>query len=262
MVDNTLKHQWSDSQLIAAVAASSSWRGLMRALGFPPTSPKTILRIKRDVARLGLDTTHFTGKRSWTDDQLRHALAKSATWSEVFAELGLEPSSGDARVRVKAHSVRLGLDTSRFESPQTIGKPSNHKADLKYLRDAATSMAASWFALRGFNAAIPLEPTVYDLLVTMPEGIRRVQVKTTTYCGKDGWQVGVGRRPYSIGNREGMVPYDPDLIDVFFIVDGDLTLYIIPSRVIAGRVNILLRTYKKYIVGSAAGLMPSRALAA
>ena len=84
------------------------------------------------------------------------------------------------------------------------------------------------------------------------------QVKTTTYNSKVGWQVGVGRRPYSIGNRERLVPYDPELIDSFFIVDGDLTMYLIPSQVIAGRVQILLRTYAKYIVGSAAGFMTPR----
>jgi hypothetical protein len=38
-------------------------------------------------------------------------------------------------------------------------------------------------------------------------------------------------------------------------VDGDLNIYLIPSQVIGGRVGILLRTYSKYIVGSAAGLM-------
>jgi hypothetical protein len=45
--------------------------------------------------------------------------------------------------------------------------------------------------------AIPLEPAVYDLLVSTPEGIKRVQVKTTTWFGKDGWTVMVGRRPSS-----------------------------------------------------------------
>jgi hypothetical protein len=48
------------------------------------------------------------------------------------------------------------------------------------------------------------------------------------------------------------------LIDLFFIVDGDLSLYLIPSKVIAGRVGLLLRTYAKYIVGNAAGLMTPR----
>lgn len=65
----------------------------------------------------------------------------------------------------------------------------------------------------------------------------------------------VGRRPYSSGNRERRIPYDPESIDWFFIVDGDLTIYLIPSRIIAGRVGILLRSYTRYIVGSAAGLM-------
>jgi PD-(D/E)XK endonuclease len=123
------------------------------------------------------------------------------------------------------------------------------------LRDAAASIAASWFALCGFNVAIPMEPTFYDLLVSMPEGIKRVQVKTTTFYSKDGWTVPVSRRPYSIGNRERRVPYDPELIDWFLIIDGDLNIYLIPSRVIAGRITILLHTYTKYVVGNAAGLM-------
>jgi len=72
---------------------------------------------------------------------------------------------------------------------------------------------------------------------------------------------GVGRRPYSVGNRERLVPYDPELIDLF-IIDGDLTMYLIPARVIAGRVAILLRTYTKYVVGNAAGLMTPRSDAA
>ena len=52
---------------------------------------------------------------------------------------------------------------------------------------------------------------------------------------------------------------DPDEIDLFFIVDGDMTMYLIPSRAIAGRVRILLRTYQKYIVGNASGLLGAAA---
>lgn len=101
-----------------------------------------------------------------------------------------------------------------------------------------------------------ISAAVYDLLVTMPDAIKRVQVKTTT-CKTDGWQVQVGRRPYSVGNRASRIPYDPDLVDFFFIVDGDLNLYVIPSRVIAGRIAILLRNYTEFIVGSAASFMQS-----
>ena len=161
---------------------------------------------------------------------------------------------------MKAHALRLGLDLTHLENP-TVTRPGLDKVipDLRYLRDAATSLAASWFSLRGLSVALPVEPAVYDLLVTMPDGIKRVQVKTTTRYSKDGWAVVVGRRPYSVGNRERLIPYDPELIDWFFIVDGDLAIYLIPSRVIAGRVGILLRTYSEYIVGNAAGLLAPKA---
>lgn len=54
------------------------------------------------------------------------------------------------------------------------------------------------------------------------------------------------------------MPYDPELIDMFFVVDGDLTIYVIPSRAVGGRGTILLRAYRKYVVGNAVGLMVSR----
>jgi hypothetical protein len=247
---------WSDTQLKDAVAAATNWRDVMRALGLRANSAGAIRIMKRHVVGLGLDTSHFRGKRSWSDAQLRRAVIDAQSWDELLTTLGLAPRSGDGRIRVKAHATRLGLDLEHLGNPIANSPgPTEVKPDLRYLRDAATCIAASWFSLCGFNVAIPLEPAVYDLLVSMPEGIKRIQVKTTTCFGKDGWTVAVGRRPYSIGNRERRVPYDPELIDWFFIVDGDLTIYLIPSRVIAGRVAILLHTYTKYIVGNAAGFM-------
>ena len=190
-------------------------------------------------------------------------MINAESWDELLTALGVAPDDMDGRTRVKAQAVRLGLDLARLKNGTgNADGPAEAKPDLKYLRDAATCIAASWFALCGFTAAIPVEPAVYDLLVSMPDGIKRVQVKTTTHYSRDGWMVGVGRRPYSVGNRERLVPYDPELIDQFFIMDGDLTMYLIPGRVIAGRVAILLRTYAKYIVGNAAGLMASRSDAA
>lgn len=250
---------WTDSQLKEAVAASANWRHLMRALGLNANSAGAIRIVRRHVVRLGLDTSHFRGKRAWSDAQLRRAVIASQSWEELLTTLGPASASGDGRTRVKAHAMRLGLDLAHLENPiANCPSPTDVKPELRYLRDAASSIAASWFSLCGFNVALPVEPTVYDLLVTMPDGIRRVQVKTTTCYSKDGWTVVVGRRPYSVGNRERRVPYDPELIDLFFVVDGDLTIYLIPSRIIAGRVAILLRTYTKYIVGNAAGLMAPR----
>jgi hypothetical protein len=215
--------------------------------------------VRRHAARLGLDTSHFTGQRTWSDARLIQAAPQARSWSELLAAIGVTSSSRAYRTRIKAHAVRLGLDLSHLdEDPHEPRLPPSPTPALRNLRDSATMLAAFWFSLCGFGTAIPVEPAIYDLLVSMPDGIKRVQVKTTTYNSKVGWQVAVGRRPYSAGNRERLVPYDPELIDLFFVVDGDLTMYLIPSQIIAGRVQILLRTYARYVVGSAAGLMPPR----
>lgn len=227
----------------------------MRELGLCVTSAGTIRVVKRHVARLGLDTSHFTGQRRWSDAQLRRAAAAAYSWPELMLDLGLVPNSTDERTRIKAHAIRLGIDLSRLNVPHTdLAAPLEFKPDIKHLRVAGTAIAAMWFLLCGYNASIPMEPTIYDLLVSTPDGVKRVQVKTTTHYS-DGWAVQVGRRPYSVGNRGRLVPYDPELVDFFFILDGELTMYVIPSRVIAGRVGILLRNYTEYIVGSAADLM-------
>jgi hypothetical protein len=261
--NNSDRRTWTDSQLASAVAKSRSWRGVMRELGLGVTSAGSIQAVKRHVNRLDLDTSHFTGQRRWSDAQLRRAVAGAYSWRELLDELGLAHDSADDRTRVKAHSVRLALDLSRLQPPDaTQGSVPKLAIDLRRLRDAGTTIAAMWFLLCGCNASVPLEPTVYDLLVSMPNGVKRVQVKTTTYNGKDGWRAQVGRHPYSLGNNGLLAPYDPDDLDFFFILNGDLTMYLIPSLVLAGRVMILLRNYSQYVVGDLGSLMKGSAPAA
>jgi hypothetical protein len=160
------------------------------------------------------------------------------------------------RTHVKSHAIRLGLNFSHLEANvPTVDVPSALKPDLKHLREAGASLAAAWFTLCGNSVLFPIEPTLYDLVVSIQGKLNRVQVKTTTCYSKNGWLITVGRRPYSLRKDAPLVPYDPDAIDYFFMVDGDLNMYLIPSRVIAGRVGILLRTYTKYIVGNGKGLL-------
>jgi hypothetical protein len=257
MADNvTGKRTWSDSQLVAAVSVSHSWRGVMRELGLCVTAAGSLQAVKRQVGRLGLDTSHFTGQRRWSDGQLRRAVAISYSWRDLASELGLAHDHGDDRVRVKAHAARLGLDLSHLQAPRTAAERSPLLPGVRRLRDSGTAIAAAWFMLCGCNVAFPVEPAHYDLLVSLDNIVERVQVKTTTYKRKkDGWSVSVGRRPYSAGNREPKIPYDPDGLDYFFIVDGELTMYLIPSRVLVGRVSILLRSYTGYVVGTARSLL-------
>jgi hypothetical protein len=55
-------------------------------------------------------------KRTYTDDQLRQAIAIGTNWSNVMVALGKTPGSGTTAV--KAVAERLGLDTSHFAHRQ------------------------------------------------------------------------------------------------------------------------------------------------
>jgi hypothetical protein len=212
-------------------------------------------RIKRDVARLGLDVSHFRGTRTWDDAQLTRAVAEATSWDDVFTSLGLRTPRKETRARIQGHAIRLGLQLGHLETQAVRSSvPSRWQPDLMRLRDAAAPLAAAWFSLRGFTVAFPVEQATYDLLVQSAEEIKQVQVKTTTARADTG-EVNVGRRPYAAGNLGPRMPYDSKAIDYFFIVDGNYNMYLIPSQVIAGRVSLTLRTYKKYIVGNAAGLL-------
>jgi hypothetical protein len=249
------KYVWIDDQLTNAVKGSACWRDVIRALGISTNSEGTTLRVKRDVARLGLDVSHFKGSRTWDDGQLKRAVAEAMSWDDVFTSLGLLTPKKEARTRVQGHAIRLGLDLDHLavcsRGSSTLSK---WQLDPMRLRDAAAPLAAAWFMMRDCTVSFPVEQAIYDLLVQSDREILRVQVKTTTTSGATG-QVNVARRPYSAQNLGPRMPYDPRVIDYFFIVDGDYNMYLIPSRVVAGRVVLMVRTYEKYIVGSAAGLL-------
>jgi hypothetical protein len=231
----------------------------MRALGFAPTSTNSLRIVKKTAQELQLDTSHFTGQRRWTDMQLRDAVIRAASWADILRILELSDNS-ESRKIVKAHSVRLGLDVTHLLTPSDDDEPGDDAfttgAERSTLRVAAPSIATAWFTLRGMSVAIPVEPEVYDLLVTMADGIQRVQVKSTTRRTPSGtWTVQVGRRPYVLDKSARKAPYDPDSLDYFFIVDGVGRIFVIPSRALAGRVAITIDSYAQYCVGDASSLL-------
>jgi hypothetical protein len=107
---------WSDAQLTEAVKASASWRGVMRELGLNATSAGAIRIVRRHVVRLGLDTSHFRGKRRWSDAQLRRPVSESQSWDEVLEALGLAVNGGGMRTHVKNHAVRLNVNFGHLEA--------------------------------------------------------------------------------------------------------------------------------------------------
>lgn len=222
--------------------------------------------LQKHAARLRLDTGHFTGNRRWGDVQLMTAIKNASSWQEVGDCLGVVLGSPcGERTHLRGHAARLGLDTSHLSVPTNTNSRSAagpHAVNQlgyrpEFLRRAAPSIAMAWFALRGCTSSLPIEPEVYDLLVESPYGILRVQVKSTTCKIKkdDTWQVKVGHGSGGKRNTVGVTPYDHEAIDLYFIVDGDLRIYLIPSVVLGGRVSIYLRNYEDYFVGAATSLL-------
>jgi hypothetical protein len=210
--------------------------------------------VRAHADRLGLDYGHFTGQRRWTEDELRTAVAGARAWSDVVASLGLRGGSGVAMV--KGHAARLGLDTAHLTTRVPVDSAAGGARDrpsIAHLGRAGSLLAASWFTLCGHDVSWPLEPCRYDLLVAAHEGIRRVQVKTTTVRARASWKV------YLSTARGERKTYDPDEIDAFFVIDGDLTYYLIPVSVVGGLQAIHVDSYAQYRVGSAGSVFDPRA---
>jgi hypothetical protein len=247
----------TDDEIRRTIASNRSWHAAARALGLQSVNGGAMRTLKKRAAELGVDTSHFTHQRTWSNEQLRQAIPRANTWSDVMRDLGVNDTAGTTRLTAKCHAVRLGIDITHLEPPEFDGStdPGELQPLREGLRHAAEPFAVAWFAIRGLSTAAPTQPAAYDLLVTFPEGIRRVQVKTSTYRGKQGsWIVQIGQRPYVLDKTANRQPYDPDDLDYYFIIDGDHDLYLIPSKAVAGKKTICVGRYKTFRVGTASAL--------
>lgn len=200
--------------------------------------------------------TNMANRRTYTEDQLREAVATSRSWSAVMAALGKTPGNGSTVVRATA--VRLGLDTSHLTRGRNFDLIP--RVDLPFSRQpkpggqTGLSIAARWFLDRGYFVSVPLEPAPYDLVTESDEGLRRVQVKVTSHAEDSGHYTALVARhiydPTASRNANGSrrrVPYSADSVDYFFIVAPN-AMYLVPiSSVPAGQTSITLdRKYRAF----------------
>lgn len=231
--------RYSDAQLVEAIGASHSWRGVLRALGLSATSAAAMRSVRMHTDRLGLDYSHFTGQRRWTDQQLQAAIASATSWTQVAEMLGL--SGGSSTTTIRGHAVRLGLCTAHLAAPRKPQPPTGlMRLQPTNLARAGSLMAAAWFELCGHSVSWPLEPCRYDLLVWMGTTAERIQVKTTTVKQGTSWTVWIS----NTGTQRKT--YDPDEIDHFFVIDGDFDHYLIPVAAVGGLTAIQLSAYQDY----------------
>jgi hypothetical protein len=232
---------YSDEQLVSAIATARSWRGVLRCLGLAATSASAMRSVRRHAERLGLDHSHFTGQRRWTDQQLAEAVATSSTWTQVAETLGL--TGGSSTTTIRGHAVRLGLDTAHLtRSPRPSPHPAQLQPSIANLSRAGSLLAAAWFELSGHHVSWPLEPCRYDLLVWKDGAAQRIQVKTTTMRSGNTWMARLASM------REEVRTYGPEEIDAFFVIDGDLNHYLIPFAVVGGLSSIHVSAYRDYLL--------------
>jgi hypothetical protein len=249
---------WTDAQLLAAVPEAQSWKDVCEALAVS-VGGKTFNSLRKRADVLGLDYSHLYGKgqrrpiiAGVTDDRLREVVPLCHSWNQLAIKLGYATSrSGGWRPRVKARIDALGLSTEHFQ-----GRGFNGQLPLvnepvftadptpERLRVAATGKAIAWFSERGYIVSLPVEPAVYDLIVDSPNGLDRVQVKSSAaprravQTCKTGYDNGYVRRPY-----------EPGEIDYFFVVMVDNSMYLIPYEMIGRSTQVVMgRKYDQFRV--------------
>lgn len=123
------------------------------------------------------------------------------------------------------------------------------------LNKAAVGVSVGWFLRKGYMVSLPVEPAHYDLVVESDEGLKKVQVKSTTSHDKGGaWKVYVSRTAYSseveirgAAGKRRRTSYTKEQVDLFFVLTGDGSIFLIPVEALGSVKTINLDTkYAKY----------------
>ena len=207
---------------------SRSWRGVLR-------QPRAQGDVRggtprrcgaRGSARAGLQPFH----RPAPLDRGRagHAVAASRTWSQVAVSARASPAARAAR---RSRVMRPGSVSTSSTSGQRTRRPTDLLTRLRFDHDhlprSGSMLAAAWLTLCGYEVSWPLEPCRYDLVAAQGRrGARGSRSRRLVPLGRAaGWSALSDRR------SPPQTAYDPDDIDYFFIIDGDLDYYLIPVTV-------------------------------
>ena len=144
---------------------------------------------------------------------------------------------------VAAHLAKAGS-----RPPDTIWRANPRLQGLVGLTDAI-----GWFGAHGYTVSVPLvDAQPYDLVVDGPDGLQRVQVKTTTYRTRSGvFAVQLATRG---GNRSyhTMKRFDSSTSDLLYVLTDARERYLIPtSAVTAGALLSLGSKVAAYRVAAA-----------
>ncbi|NYF59472.1 group I intron-associated PD-(D/E)XK endonuclease [Micromonospora purpureochromogenes] len=244
---------WTDEGLRNALPGARSWKDVCETLSVP-IGGKTFKSLRDRAEALGLDYSHLYGNgqrrpviEAVSDDRLRELVPQCRSWNHLALEIGYANSrQGGWRPRLAARIDALGLSVEHFRgrgfnglTPFTNEPTFTADPTPERLRVAATGKAIAWFSERGYVVSLPVEPATYDLIVDSPNGLDRIQVKSSTTTSRtvkftrtvyDNQQPGRTSTGYFRS-----APYEPDETDYFFVVLGDGSMYVLPYEVIGRR---------------------------
>jgi len=176
------QRSWTDDQLRAAVASSTTFVDVLRKLGLSPLG-RNHRKIQERIEKLGFDTSHFGCRsRPFSDHQLRELVPTCTSYIMVVERLGLERTDTNA-TRVQRRIGRLGISTAHFlRRRDNTGRRSRWSDD-----DLRAAVAVSY----GYAAtlrALGLIPAGgnYDRL---QRRIRELGLDTSHFTGM-GWNKG------------------------------------------------------------------------
>lgn len=101
---------WSDEELVTAVGSARSWAEVHRRLGIE-VGGSTYRRLQERAADLGLDTSHFSGRR-WATGRANPLRVTARPLQEIL----VEDSDYDKTHELRRRLLREGLKGARCES--------------------------------------------------------------------------------------------------------------------------------------------------
>lgn len=108
-----MKKMYTNNQLKKAVAQSTNFTQVALKLGMKPSS-RTNLKRKAQSLDIPFEHFGFAGKSTYTEKQLRDAVASSSSFRQVVIKLGLSPKSGGNHKTLKSKVESLGISIEHF----------------------------------------------------------------------------------------------------------------------------------------------------
>jgi len=186
------------------------------------------------------------------DDQIRPLYEAGSGCRAIGKTLGENPAI--VFKRVKRMGIIRSSQEARVLAPEE-SLPFNRTPDRTGLRRSGAALAIHWFMDRDYMVSLPVEPARYDLVVESGQGLKKIQIKTTTQKDRGKWVAQLSRKAYdsslepNAGGKTRRLAYTPEEVDFFFIITGDRSCYLIPIGVVEGQFGATLdHKYKRYRV--------------